>query len=84
MRFDYEDTDIPQPPDYTLDSVPLPAIFGSAVFGTATFGASNDPMVRQPVEGSGNTVSFRITSTDTKAPYAINGLYIDYMPSGRR
>ena len=84
MRFDYEDTDIPQPPDYTLDSVPLPAIFGSAVFGTATFGASNDPMVRQPVEGSGNTVSFRITSTDTKAPYAVNGLYIDYMPSGRR
>ena len=76
MRFDYEDTDIPQPPDYTLDSVPLPAIFGSAVFGTATFGASNDPMVRQPVEGSGNTVSFRITSTDTKAPYAVNGLYM--------
>ena len=58
MRFDYENTDIPQPPDYVLDSVPLPAIFGSAVFGTATFGASNDPMVRQPVEGSGNTVSF--------------------------
>jgi hypothetical protein len=59
MRFDYENTDIPQPPDYTLNSVPLPAIFGSALFGTATFGASNDPMVRQAVEGSGNTVSFR-------------------------
>ena len=84
MRFDYEDTDIPQPPDYILDSVPLPAIFGSAVFNTATFGASNDPMVRQPVEGSGNTVSFRVSSSDTNAPYAVNGLYIDYMPSGRR
>ena len=84
MRFDYEDTDIPQPPDYILNSVPLPAIFGSAVFNTATFGASNDPMVRQPVEGSGNTVSFRVSSSDTNAPYAVNGLYIDYMPSGRR
>jgi hypothetical protein len=84
MRFDYEDTDIPQPPDYVLDSVPLPAIFGSAVFNAATFGASNDPMVRQPVEGSGNTVSFRVSSSDTNAPYAVNGLYIDYMPSGRR
>jgi hypothetical protein len=84
MRFDYENTDIPQPPDYVLDSVPLPAIFGSAVFNTATFGASNDPMVRQPVEGSGNTVSFRVSSSDTNAPYAVNGLYIDYMPSGRR
>ena len=84
MRFDYENTDIPQPPDYVLDSVPLPAIFGSALFNSATFGASNDPMVRQPVEGSGNTVSFRVSSSDTKAPYAVNGLYIDYMPSGRR
>ena len=84
VRFDYEDTDIPQPSEYTLDTVPLPAIFGTAIFNTAIFGASNDPMVRQPVEGSGNTVSFRIASTDTKAPYAINGLYIDYMPSGRR
>ncbi len=84
MRFDYEDTDIPQPPDYVLDSVPLPAIFGSAIFNSATFGASNDPMVRQPVEGSGNTVSFRVSSSDTNAPYAVNGLYIDYMPSGRR
>ena len=84
MRFDYEDPNIPQPQDYTLDSIPLPAIFGSAVFNTATFGAANDPMFRQPVEGSGNTISFRIRSADTKAPYAINGLYIDYMPSGRR
>ena len=84
MRFDYEDPNIPQPQDYTLDSIPLPAIFGSAAFGTATFGAANDPMFRQPVEGSGNTISFRIRSEDIKAPYAINGLYIDYMPSGRR
>jgi len=84
MRFDYEDPNITQPPDYTLDSIPLPAIFGSAAFGVATFGAANDPMFRQPVEGSGNTISFRIKSEDTKAPYAINGLYIDYMPSGRR
>ena len=84
MRFDYEDPNIPQPQDYTLDSIPLPAIFGSAAFGTATFGAANDPMFRQPVEGSGITISFRIRSEDIKAPYAINGLYIDYMPSGRR
>lgn len=84
MRFDYEDPNILQPQDYILNSIPLPAIFDSAIFNLATFGAANDPMVRQPVEGSGNTISFRIKSADTKAPYAINGLYIDYMPSGRR
>ena len=84
VRYDYEDTDIPQPPDYVLDSVPLPALFGSAVFGTAIFGASNDPMLRQAVQGSGSVCSFRISSADQKAPYAINGLYINYVPSGRR
>ena len=84
VRYDYENTDIPQPVDYTLSNIPLPAIFGSGIFNTATFGATNDPMVRQAVEGSGNTCSFRLQSIDQNAPYSINGLYIDYMPSGRR
>jgi hypothetical protein len=84
VRYDYEDTSIPQPPDYVLDSVPLPALFGSAVFGTAIFGASNDPMLRQALQGSGHSCSFRISSIDQSAPYAINGIYINYVPAGRR
>ncbi len=84
VRYDYEDTDIPQPADYVLDSVPLPALFGTAVFATAIFGASNDPMLRQAIQGSGSVCNFRISSSDQNAPYAINGLYINYVPSGRR
>ena len=85
VRYDYEDQNIPQPGDSTI-TVPLPAIFGDAgsTFGTATFGASNDPMVRHAVQGSGHTCSFKIFSDDQKAPYAINGFYVDYVPSGRR
>ena len=60
LRYDYQDVDIPQPSDYTLTDVPLPAIFGTSIFGTATFGASADPMVRQAVEGSGQTVSLEL------------------------
>ena len=84
VRYDYEDTEIPQPADYILDTVPLPAIFGTSVFGTAIFGASNDPMLRQAIQGSGSVCNFRIRSSDQNAPYAINGLYINYVPSGRR
>ena len=84
VRYDYEDGNIPQPEAYVLDSIPLPALFGAAVFGTAIFGASNDPMVRQAIEGSGYVSNFRISSTDQSPPYAINGLYINYVPSGRR
>ena len=53
-------------------------------FNTAVFGSTNDPMVRQAVQGSGNTCSFRIFSDDQKASYAVNGFYVDYVPSGRR
>lgn len=84
IRYDFEDVNVPQPQDYMLTNIQFPATFGTSVLGTATFGATKDPMVRQTVEGSGNTVNFTIFSDTVSAPYAINGLYIDYMPSGRR
>ena len=84
VRFDYEDPLIAQPLDYVLDSIPLPSIFGSGTFGSNVFGAPADPLVRKAIQGSGNTVSFVVTSTDQKSPYTVNGLYIDYTPSGRR
>ena len=76
--------DIPQPADITLDSVPAPSVFGTAVFGTNKFGASEQPLVRIPLVGSGSSNNFRIQSNDTKASYIVNGFYVDYIPSGRR
>ena len=84
VRYDYDDVNIPQPGVYTLSTVPSPAIFGKGLFNSAVFGAGDSPMVRQAIQGSGNTAKFRISSDDTKGPYTINGLYIDYEPSGRR
>ena len=84
LRYDYEDLDIPQPAPYPVVGIPIPSAFGSAIFAAATFGGSKDPMFRQAVEGSGHVTNFRITSDDQNAPYAINGLYVDYVPSGRR
>ncbi len=83
-RYDYEDTNIPQPSDISLTGIPLPAIFGTSTFNSATFGGTNDPMVRTTITGSGQTTSIRIRTDDKKLPYAINGFYFDYMPSGRR
>jgi len=84
LRYDYEDLNIPQPAPYPVIGIPIPSAFGSAVFAASTFGGSKDPMFRQAVEGSGHVANFRITSDDQNAPYAINGLYVDYVPSGRR
>ena len=84
VKYDFEDNNTPQPPTYVLDHIPLPAVFGTAVFGTDTFGAPENPLVRQAVEGTGNTVSLRISSDDQRSSYIINGFYIDYMPAGRK
>ena len=84
VRYDYEDPAIPQPEPFAVSTIALPAIFGTSAFNAVTFGATSDPMESITLEGSGNTCSFRITSDDKKAAYAVNGIYIDYMPSGRR
>ena len=81
--YDYDDVNTPQPSTYTLDSIPSSAIFGSGIFNSVTFGAASVPMVKQTIEGSGNTAFFRLFSNDQNGPYTINGIYIDYVPSGR-
>jgi len=84
IRYNYDDPDTPQPSDYSL-SVSKPSLFANATFTEGyIFGAPADPMTRQVVEGSGFSNYFRIFSNDTKDPYTINGLYIDYEPSGRQ
>ena len=85
VKFEYSNTDIPQHTNnFSFGTVNPSAVFGEAVFGSNVFGATSNPMVRIPLQGSGTSNSFTILSSDTKAPYKINGLYVDYIPSGRR
>ena len=86
IRYNYDDPDVPQPSDYNL-SIDKPSLFGTAAFGATAahvFGAASDPMTRQAIEGSGHSNYFRIFSDDQNSPYTINGIYIDYEPSGRQ
>jgi len=85
VKFDYNSGEVPQPRNnFSLGTVNPSSIFGSAVFGTNIFGASASPMLRTPLQGSGTSNNFTVISNDNKAPYRINGLYVDYIPSGRR
>ena len=83
VRYNYDSTSIPQPPDYNL-TIDAPSLFGSATFGSSIFGAGEQPLVRVALQGSGHSNSFRISTNDKKTPYIINGFYIDFIPSGRR
>lgn len=85
VRYDYGNTDTPQPPNlFDLGTINPPAIFGDGIFGTTVFGGGNNPLIRVPLQGSGHSNNFTFISDDTKAPYTINGLYVDFIPSGRR
>ena len=84
VRFDYDSLDSPQPADIVLSEIPQPAIFGTALLGTQKFGATEQPLVRQILTGSGHSNFFKVFSNDSKAPYSINGLYVNYRPSGRQ
>ena len=83
VRFNYDSLDTPQPADIVLSEIPQPAIFGTAFFGSQKFGATEQPLVQQNLTGSGHSNFFKVFSNDTKAPYSINGLYVNYRPSGR-
>ena len=54
------------------------------MFGSNIFGGLNNPSIRIPLQGSGSSNSFTFTSEDTKPSYTINGIYVDFIPSGRR
>ena len=85
IRFDYGSSDVPQPAEnFSLGTLNPPSFFGRAVFGTNIFGAIADPMIRIPLQGSGTSNNFTFISNDNKPSYKINGLYVDYIPSGRR
>ena len=84
VRFDYGSTDVPQPNLFDLGTIDPPSLFGDAVFNTNVFGGATNPLVRIALQGSGHSNSFTFISEDSLPPYTINGLYINYMPSGRR
>ena len=84
VRFDYDSLNTPQPADIVLDEIPKPAIFGAGIFGTSKLGATEQPLVQQNLTGSGHSNFFKVFSNDTNAPYSINGLYVNYRPSGRQ
>ena len=85
VKFDYNSTDVPQPTDlFDLGVVNPPSLFGGAVFNTNKFAGQNNPMIRVPLQGSGTSNNFTVISNDTKPSYTVNGLYVDFIPSGRR
>lgn len=84
LRYDYEAPDVPRPAAYPFDSTKVVAIYGTSNYGTATYGGQSNPLVRQPVEGSGFAVALRVVDNGVSAPYSLKGFQLEFDVGARR
>ena len=84
LRYDYESSDSPRPAAYSFDSTKVVALYGISVYGVATYGGQTDPLVRQPVEGSGFSVALRVIDSGVSIPYSLKGFQLEFTTAARR
>ena len=85
VRYDYESATAARPAAYPLDSVQVSAVYGTDTYGsTATYDGQSQPLIRQPVEGSGFAVALRVNDDGTTAPYSLKGFQLEYQLGARR
>jgi len=84
LRYDYEAPDVARPAAYPFDTATVVAVYGSAIYNTSTYGGQTNPLVRQPVEGSGFAVALRVNDRGTSAPYSLKGFQLEFDAGARR
>lgn len=84
VRYDYESPQVPRPAAYPFDTATVVAIYGSSVYGTATYGGQSNPLIRQPIEGSGFAVALRVNDRGVSAPYSLKGFQLEFDVGARR
>lgn len=84
VRYDYESPDAARPAAYPFDTATVVAVYGTSAYGTATYGGQTNPLVRQPIEGSGFAVALRVNDRGTSAPYSLKGFQLEFDAGARR
>ena len=84
LRYDYEDPGAPRPAAYPFDSTKVVAIYGSGSYGSVTYGGQTNPLIRQPVEGSGFAVALRVVDNGVSVPYSLKGFQLEFTAAARR
>ena len=90
VRYDNESPDSARPAVYPLAASSVAAQYGTATYAVsgatanAVYGGSSQPLVRQPVEGSGFTVALRVNDNGVTAHYSLKGFQLEYQVGARR
>jgi len=90
LRYDNESTGSARPAPYSLSTASVGAQYGVSTYTTASsttqfvYGGGSQPLVRQPVEGSGFTVALRVDDNGESPPYSLKGFQLEYQLGARR
>ena len=84
LRYNYDDTNTPQPSSYAFSSATVAAFYGTGTYGTSAYGSSGFPLERKSVEGSGFVVAFKFEDESTKKALSLKGFELEFIPGGRR
>ena len=84
LRYNYDDTETPQPDSYSFSSAQVAAFYGTGTYGTSAYGSSGFPLERVSVEGSGFVVAFKLEDKSTKQALSLRGFELEYVNGGRR
>ena len=84
LRYNYDDTNTPQPSSYAFSSATVAAFYGTGTYGTSAYGSSGFPLERVSVEGSGFVVAFKLEDESTKQALSLRGFELEYINGGRR
>ena len=68
----------------TLTWSKVASVYGTATYGTVTYGGQSNPLVRQPIEGSGFSVALRVVDNGVSAPYSLKGFQLEFDAGARR
>ena len=78
--FDYDDTTILNPTNFTLSTEGAAAYYNEAIYddASAIWSGNPSPVQRVNVSGSGKSVSFRYVTNDTNAAHSIQGIVVTF------
>ena len=85
LKYNFENTDTPQPSAYSLTEGGGQNFYGTGLYGTAIYAAeSGIPLARHSVEGSGFVVALKLNDVSSKTPISLKGYEMEYVNGGRR
>jgi len=84
VTFDFNSPSVSQPAPFSVTIATAPAKYNSGTYGNSKYGSTADPLKRIPLHGSGNSIAYRFTTTDTNPSYTIQGFHTEIFPSGRK